>query len=428
MARRQGVDPTEVTQAEIDHAFSQGHAPPAVRDTGMVKPMEDAAMVLPAMAPPRDESQVLEKIKRLAAAAGTDWYYSFPVRDNATGQTKAIEGPSIKCANNVARIFGNCIADCRLGYETDESWVFYARFVDRESGFVLVRAFQQRKSQKAMKTKDPNRALDIVFQIGQSKAIRNVICNALETFADFAFEEAKYSLVERIGKNLDKSRAWIVEQVGKINVAMERVEAVRGRKVKEWLATDMALIYAELQAVNDGMALADELWPVKEPLVDGEAAKHQGSPPAAVAHPAATQATYELESAGQPPRTSAQAAPAPADDLEIPPGLKRPLAPAPVPAPAKAATPPPKAALASEDAPPADDQPRICPYQMPPLHWVEKLFVPLVRRMGSSKAIDALVKMNSQTIRFVDRQSPGAHRIVLEAVETHRTDLTEAAR
>src|SRR5262252_10418908 len=47
----------------------------------------------------RDENKVLQKLSALAAAAGTDWFYRFPVKNNQTGQSDWIEGPSIKLAN-----------------------------------------------------------------------------------------------------------------------------------------------------------------------------------------------------------------------------------------------------------------------------------------------------------------------------------------
>ena len=75
-----------------------------------------------------------------------------------------------------------------------DAWIIYARLMDLETGFAMTRPFQQRKGQKAMKTDDA-RALDIALQIGVSKAIRNVVCNGLQTFADFAFEEARDALV-----------------------------------------------------------------------------------------------------------------------------------------------------------------------------------------------------------------------------------------
>jgi outer membrane protein OmpA-like peptidoglycan-associated protein len=206
----------------------------------------------------RNEAKVLQRLRVFASAAGEDFFYRFPVKTKGGG-TDYIEGPSIKCALAVARTYGNCDVDVRT-QDTGDAWVFYARFVDFETGFSMTRAFQQRKSQQTMKT-DNGRALDIVFQIGQSKAIRNVVCNALGMFTDFAFEEAKGAIVSRVGKNLEQYRTKILARLSEMKIEVRRVETVIGRPADKWLAPDVARIIAEIQAINDGMAAADDLYP-----------------------------------------------------------------------------------------------------------------------------------------------------------------------
>ena len=210
----------------------------------------------------RDDAKVLRRIKVLASAAGSRFYYRFPAK-NKDGSSSNIEGPSIDCALAVARTWGNCDVDCRVMDEGDH-WIFHARFRDFETGFTLSRAFQQRKGQTTMKTKDPGRALDIVFQIGQSKAIRNVICNALGDVTAFAFEEARASFVDRIGSKLDYYRERAINRLAELKIELKRVEAVLGKPAKDWLAHDLARIIAELQAINDGMSSADETYPLLE--------------------------------------------------------------------------------------------------------------------------------------------------------------------
>jgi hypothetical protein len=206
----------------------------------------------------RDEQKVLQKIRALAAAAGPDWFYRFPVRKQ--GGQDWIEGPSIKLANDVARIFGNNVNEVRE-LDVGDAWVFYARFTDIETGFSMERAYRQRKSQGSIKTKDAERQLDIAYQIGQSKAIRNCIINSLQIYADYAFEQARDSLVEKIGKDLDGWRKRTAEGLVRMPVELARVERVVGRSAKDWLAPDIARIVAMMRSVADGMASVDETFP-----------------------------------------------------------------------------------------------------------------------------------------------------------------------
>ena len=207
----------------------------------------------------RDEKKIIAKMKTLALMAGENYYYRFPVTSR-DGKKDYIEGPSIKLANDLARTYGNCHVDVRA-FDLGDSWMFYARFLDIETGFAMTRAFQQRKGQTSLKTKDQGRQLDIAFQIGQSKAIRNVVVNALQTHADFAFEEAKANMVEKIGKNLPQMREKVKLRLGEMKVDLKRVEGMVGRALDKWLASDMARVIAEIQAVQDGMADAEDTWP-----------------------------------------------------------------------------------------------------------------------------------------------------------------------
>jgi hypothetical protein len=218
----------------------------------------------------RDEQRILQKLAALGAAAGDDWFYRFPVnkkvKNEQTGKDEWvkdwIEGASIKLANDVARIYGNCEVDTRV-IDLGSNWLIYARFTDFETGYALTRPFQQNKGASKM-GKDTDRKLDIAFQIGVSKAIRNVVVNALQTYSDFAFDAARNSLVEKIGKNLTGYRDRTIQGIGNLGVDLSRVELALGRTSKDWLAPDIAKVIAMMKAIADGMATVDETFPPKD--------------------------------------------------------------------------------------------------------------------------------------------------------------------
>jgi hypothetical protein len=244
---------------QVQQPIPSGHA--LVRPTtGLADRVIGAQLV----AVHRDEAKILQKLVQLAAAAGTDWFYRFPVKKKDGGQDW-IEGPSIKLANDVARIFGNNINEVRE-IDVGDAWVFYARFSDIETGFSMERAYRQRKSQGSLKTKDADRQLDIAYQIGQSKAIRNCIVNSLQIYADYAFEHARNSLVDKIGKDLANYRQRTLYGLARIPVALNRVERTVGRAAKDWLAPDVAQVIAMMKSIADGMATTDEVFPPLEPI------------------------------------------------------------------------------------------------------------------------------------------------------------------
>lgn len=207
----------------------------------------------------RDEAKVLQRIRTLAQAAGDAWYYRIPYKDRRTGTTTYVEGPSIKLANDVARLYGNCDVDEWVSSEGLDYWEFSSRFIDLESGYSLTRVFRQRKNAASV-GKDEARNLEIAFAIGASKAIRNAVTNALQTFSDYAYEEARGALVNTIGKDIERWRKETSERIGKMT-DLKRVEALVGRPVREWLASDIAQIAALGKTIKDGMASVDDCFP-----------------------------------------------------------------------------------------------------------------------------------------------------------------------
>jgi hypothetical protein len=258
MARTEQADRTATMEEAFAQAAPETNLPAAIQQVIMDERPQGAIKV----AKERDLQKVLRDIKAVATAAGDDFFYSWPT-NNKDGTKGVVEGPSVKCANAVARIFGNCQVRIRA-FDQGPHWILYAQFYDMESGFVYERPFQQRKAQNIGGKMDKDRATDIVFQIGCSKAARNVVCNALSEFTDYAFDVAKDQLVERIGKQIEKFRARVIERLAELKVDLKRVETVRGKVIKDWLAPDVAKTIAEIQAVNDGMGHPDEIWPHPE--------------------------------------------------------------------------------------------------------------------------------------------------------------------
>lgn len=243
----------------------------------------------------RDPARILDIMRSLAASAGERYYYRYPVKSG--GATSYIEGPSIALANDLAREYGNLSIDTKV-VDIGTHWMIYARVTDYETGSELVRPFQQRKSQKT--TGDADRQQDIALQIGASKAIRNVVVNFLQTYADFAYEEARGSLVAAIGKDLAKWREKARAGIEQRQIALPRVERVIGRPLSDWLAADVAKVRTMLQGIDEGMATLDETFP---PLPAAEAAPEPEKPATDAQEPAA--APVAPAAPEEPPTTPA---------------------------------------------------------------------------------------------------------------------------
>lgn len=211
---------------------------------------------------PRDIERVAKALQREAVLAGESFYYGW----SAGGDR--IEGPSIGLLMAAARCWGNCAVEMLPVQETEASWIFTGTFVDLETGCTVARQFRQSKKSVVHGKLDEERKDDIRFQIGQSKATRNVIRNALPRWlTDQAMEAAMRGVREKIetyiAKNgMAKAVDECVKALGKVGVPKEAilercdVAAVCGLTVDH-----LVVLKGDLSAIQNGQERAEALFP-----------------------------------------------------------------------------------------------------------------------------------------------------------------------
>lgn len=217
------------------------------------------------VAVPRNEPMILQKIKANCAAFGTTYVYSWEVNDRRNNRKVTVEGGTIKLANMLARVYGNC----HVGVDVENTpthTIFTAIFTDLETGYTLERPFQQRRNQDIGRGYEAERAADMVFQIGASKAIRNVVLNALPDLASYAVEESKKALVGWLGNeaNRAKALAFVDGVMAEHGIDIKQVEAVVGRVQSQWTIQNLAKVLMEMRGIADGLTIASEVYPTPE--------------------------------------------------------------------------------------------------------------------------------------------------------------------
>lgn len=252
----------------------------------------------------RDMTRILSDVSQAAAVAFDDWFYKWPTK-NKDGSTGTVKGPTIKCAMAVANMWGNCRIEAFPAHETQSHWVFLARFVDYERGVTITRTFQQRKAQGQGGRMEADRAMDIAFQIGQSKAMRNVVVGALGLIIDRAVEEAESSIYGWVEKKPDIADRKITEMAKTVGMAdLKRLDRAVGRVRDKWSTADKVDLLSRLRSVQEGMAALDDAFPLPE--ADGE------EPQQAVksTRPAAAEKAGEARARAALDRTGTATAPA----------------------------------------------------------------------------------------------------------------------
>lgn len=216
---------------------------------------------------PRKLAEVEDRLMQEAALSGTNFYYAW-----GAGKDK-IEGPSIKLAMSAVRTWGNCAVELEPVQETPDAWIFTAAFVDLETGYTLSRQFRQDKKWTVHGKFDAARKDDIRFQIGQSKAIRNVVINAVPSWLiDRAIEKAKDGVMIKLqeaidSKGVDAVRQGIIDYLARHGVTVEMILYKFSRPtVKALTLEDMVLMRADWDALNSGMDTIEHLYtePPKE--------------------------------------------------------------------------------------------------------------------------------------------------------------------
>lgn len=216
---------------------------------------------------PRDIDKIVENVLKEAEFGGQEFFYSWPVKLRTGGQ-KIISGGSIGLAISLAREWTNCAIPVEVS-ENEDCYIFRAGFVDLEKGFTLMRTYRQRKEQDIGKKYDEQRKQDMIFQIGQSKAIRNVVLNAVPRWlVKKAIDKAKQAVLDHITKEgIDISRNKAISFFSGYGVSEEQLIGFLKKKVNDWTIEDIAQLRSTGQMIKDGEAAVNEIFP---PLETGE--------------------------------------------------------------------------------------------------------------------------------------------------------------
>jgi hypothetical protein len=211
---------------------------------------------------PRDIGKIREAVLKEAELAGASFYYGWDVKGK--GPKTRIEGPSIDMAMSLVRNYGNCVLENRVTQD-ETHFTFEAALIDLETGTTINRLFRQRKKQSLGGKMEADRQEDIVFQIGQSKAGRNVVVRAMPGWlVEQAIEAAKVGEVKRIDvKTLPETRQRAVKFFASHGVELKRIEKALEKPLDKWMAEDIVELRGMMTAIKEGRGSVDDLFPAE---------------------------------------------------------------------------------------------------------------------------------------------------------------------
>jgi len=209
---------------------------------------------------PRDLDKIDEAVKRECQFGGGSFFYGWTLKRGKSAG-KRIEGGSIGLATSLARIWGNVAIPVTV-QETEDMWLFTASFIDLETGFNIQRVFRYDRTFELPGEYDSARKEDMKFQIGQSKAIRNVILNGgiPKWLVDGAVRLAKLAVVKEITKHgLAISTKHIIEFFAEHNITVKMLVGYIDQPRASWTAETIAHLQGIQQSILDKQVSPEEI-------------------------------------------------------------------------------------------------------------------------------------------------------------------------
>ena len=216
---------------------------------------------------PRIIKNVLEDTKAEIEIHPEIMYYEWPVKTKHG--KKDVFGGSIQLAQSIARNFGNCAVDTEV-QETPTHHIFTAAFIDLQTGYTLKRAFKQRKAQN-IGMKDTERAEDLTFQIGQSKALRNVILNAVPgSIVERCLEYAKKVECENISpEEYGKTKIAAIDYFREQGVPLSMLGEYLDQPDPDlWSNERVVKLRALVRSIRDGETTTLDVFGTVSPIID----------------------------------------------------------------------------------------------------------------------------------------------------------------
>lgn len=233
----------------------------------------------------RSLKEVEDRCLAEAEFAGDGFWYEWDVNDKRTGRKQHIEGSTIDLAMTVARNWGNCATECWLIEDKPGYYLFNAVFVDLETGSNITRPFKQNRNRKLSEKMleggsfEASRQDDVTFQIGASKATRNVILNATPKWLQQKMlDAARKAFAQQLtGKALIEKREETAQFFeDKYSVTRERLERYVEKPVAEWVAADIVRLRGVVQALREGRETVEAIFP---PIQKEEPKAASATPP-----------------------------------------------------------------------------------------------------------------------------------------------------
>ena len=233
--------------------------PPERMDTlGALVASEISQQIATARAHPRDIAQFINKATSLATLnedVAAECFYALPRAG------KNIEGPSVRLAEIVANMWGNCRVASRIVEEGDEFLTAQGLFHDLESNTAITAEVRRRITNTSGKKFGPD-MIAVTANAAASIAMRNAVFKGVpKAFWVSIYQDARQCAIGDI-KTLANKRADAIAFLQNYGVNEERLfAALEIGSVEDITLEHLATLKGAVQAIKSGEVSPEEMFP-----------------------------------------------------------------------------------------------------------------------------------------------------------------------
>ena len=220
------------------------------------------------ISPRRDLSAIVKACKAEAALAGDMFFYRW-TQKGKDNKKALVQGVSVHGAYCMYREMGNLALMQKPMVETRSTYIFTPILIDLERGLSMERVYRMPKDWTVYGRYDKAQKEIMVFQIGQSKALRDLINSFVSrVLYKETLESAQNSArvaIENMIKTNSRGRDGVIDKFLKRfevhGVTLEMIEAKIEKECAIWQVDDLLLMGADLTALDEHMETVAMLFP-----------------------------------------------------------------------------------------------------------------------------------------------------------------------
>jgi len=193
-------------------------------------------------------------------------FYSLKRKDNRTGETKFIEGPSVRTAEIMASAWGNLAVDTQITGEDDKFIYATATCRDLERNLTVRKQVRRRITTSETKNGPGRRYSDDMIAVTANAAASIALRNAVLSVVPGAYTKQVYDAAKAAAmgdsETLEKRRQKAIDYVRKANVSDERIFAALGVGGTEDISLEkLVQLRGMCTAIKDNETTVDEQFP-----------------------------------------------------------------------------------------------------------------------------------------------------------------------